>query len=230
MTFYSILLQTFSPYRPPIISSTQTRESGAEHLLSSKELNLTMSRAYRIPIPEKCAVIEGNERFSPKLMPILPEEEMAALLTDALIEAGWTLVDEEASAGARQLRAEVAGQELLWDERSGEFIFAHQRVLKEGGAAHTYDDVSKESQDQAVERALQAQEQRLKKRQADEESAIAAITVELDEALQTLLGATLPALYRDALLKKARRLGEISELVESESASGAIEMKVTVKI
>ena len=189
-----------------------------------------MSRAYRIPIPEKCAVVEGNERFSPQLMPILPEEEMAALLTDALIEAGWAPVDEGAGVGARQLRAEVAGQELLWDERSGEFIFAHQQTLTEGGVAHTYDDASKASQDRAVEQATRARDQRLKARQAEEEAALAATAAALDEALQALLGATLPALYREALLRKARRLGEISELVEGQSASGAIELKITVKL
>ena len=190
-----------------------------------------MSRAYRIRVSESLRrVIRARDHVSTQLelLEILPAEEMAGLLTEALVAEGF----EETKKG---LVRSDGGVTVRIDARSGTVTVeseASERVeLKSerrmwGDADRARDD--RKSVEQRLREELQEELQQDAKRK--EEALQQAVTERLERRLadvQGSLGRVVNRVTAEALKRRAAQLGEIKQLTEDpESGSMTIVLEV----
>lgn len=186
-----------------------------------------MSRAYRIRVVEterRYLHVEDRVCTDVELLPILPKERLSELLAAELQERGFEIAEGVATRQDDGVRLEVdlATGRLSARAEVGEEVerSASTTVLAgDGGLPARRDDELRERLRQQVDRSLKTREKRLQKEVTEAlEAKLRDVQREVDEVGNRVAGA--------ALKEKAKQLGEIVELLEDETGSLTIKVKV----
>lgn len=180
-----------------------------------------VSRGYRIRWPVTRPVtqsvtwdVEAGDQLEVALdvMELLPAQEMQALLTEVLGEAGWTeSPDGESHKDWGQVRATVRPRERKVTIASS----ATTRVTGTG---------------QTQEQAEQAARAHLAKRQKKLDDKTTQEVLAKEGTVRAELQSALQKVYERALEKKAASMGEIESIARSENEQGEMEMVIKVRV
>jgi hypothetical protein len=175
-----------------------------------------MSRGYRIQLPLEVArgTVTGEDELcvALDLMPILPEQEMGALVDEELKRRGWKknkegeLVKELENGATATLGA---------DRKTVTVSMQTERTVTGSGT-------TKQEADAAVRRA---QDEAAAQTKLDATKALTklepGVRGELDDVVQRV--------YVEALKKKAASMGQVESMEESKGADGSLEITIKVK-
>lgn len=190
-----------------------------------------MSRAYRIRISEtleRIVHVEDGVATTLEILPILPKERMAALLSQELAAAGLTI---EAGVARRVDKTEEGDVTLAVDVSTGEVsvrvaraedITLHaalERTVGEEKRESAAEHLRKEARAALEADAARAAEGARKKATARLEAELREARSELDRIVHRVTAA--------ALKEKAAQLGDIEEITEDEAA-GVLTIRVRV--
>lgn len=188
-----------------------------------------MSRAYRIRVSESLrAVIRAKDHVSSQLelLPLLPAEQLADLLSRELEKQGFQREGQEMvrREGNVTITVDAAGRVTVTGESSEDVDL---KTKKEG---LVYDDVGPTKEE--AEAKLRAEARSGLKDQSEElqEQLQQAITDELEGVLRELRGELDKVVNRttaEALKRKAAQMGEIREVSE-DSETGDLTIVVEV--
>jgi hypothetical protein len=189
-----------------------------------------MSRAYRIQVSEgvqRIVHVEDGVQGTIEVLPILPAERMAELLAAELERRGFARADQNDGAvlvrvGKDNVTVEVNAQTGTVTVSIAEDITLDLSAKAEATAENP------ESARQEAERRLQQaiDLQAVPLQGAARKAATARLEGELSE-LRPELDAVVNAVTGEALVEKARELGEI-ESIEGTVADGTLTIKVRV--
>lgn len=190
-----------------------------------------MSRAYRVSVSEsERKIIRGGDHVSTciELLEVLPREEMAAMLREALIELGFEAKDGPLVRQAGDVTVSIdpmSGKVTVTAEISEE-VDLEQKATGWGD-----EDYGAEGRQKVEENLRKQAEQGLKRQAAAKENKLTEKATEQLEAvlrdLQGELDGVVNKVTAAALKKKAAQLGEIKEIQEDpENGSMTIVLEV----
>ena len=189
-----------------------------------------MSRAYRIQVSEgvqRIVHVEDGVQDTIEVLPILPPERMAELLASELERRGFARPEQDGEAVLVRIGKENVTAEVNVRTGTVTVSIADDVTLELSAEAEATAE-SPESARQEAERRLQhAIDQKAAPLQdAARQAATARLERELAE-LRPELDAVVNAVTGEALVEKARELGEI-ESIEGTVADGTLTIKVRV--
>lgn len=185
-----------------------------------------MSRAYRVTVKgsvHRVVHVEDGVCTTLELLPILPRERQAEILSDELARRGFTrehgvarrteedgvVIEVDVKTGAVSVKAEATADIAVEKERTERIV---EEVLERGT------QVAQERVDREAEHEAAAAEQKAKSDVAQKlEKKLGDLRRELDS-----ISAKVTA---DSLKEKARKLGEIEEMHENPE-TGELTIKV----
>jgi hypothetical protein len=193
-----------------------------------------MSRAYRISASESASrIIRASDRVSTQLeiLDILPCSEIASLLRDELVKAGFEESEDEPDLLVRRDN----GITITIDPTNAEVVVSSTEEteveLESTRRGHVYEEQSQTARQKAEEALARKARQDLNDQQeATTEELQKKITDNLEAALldvQRELGQVVNRVTANALKVKASRMGEIKELTE-DPQSGSMTIVVEV--
>lgn len=186
-----------------------------------------MSRAYRIRVVEterRYVHVEDRVCTDIELLPILPKERLSALLAEELEARGFSIEEGTATRKDEDVTLEVdleSGRLSARVEQGEEVERSASTTVVAGdaGVSEKRDsDVRKKLRAQ-LDRSMKTREARLQQEVTEAlEAKLRDVQKEVDAISNRVAGS--------ALKEKARQLGEILELVEDETGSMTIKVKV----
>ena len=185
-----------------------------------------MSRAYKVTVKgsvSRVVHVEDGVCTTLELLPILPKERQAEILSDELKRRGFTrengkatrtekdgvIIEVDVKTGAVSVKAEATADIKIEKERTERIV---EEVLERGTKA-AQDRVNREAEREAT---------------AAEEKAKNEVAKKLEEKLGDLrkeLDSVSAKVTADSLKEKARKLGEIEEMHEN-TETGELTIKV----
>jgi hypothetical protein len=170
--------------------------------------------------------VEGEIHVEVRVLPLLPEAAMRALLRGLLVEKGWQ--QEPDGSLIRTLGAATAM--LSPDGTSVTLRLCSEDTVRVVARVESEKDVDEAGVEQQLaaelERALTAARTTAREQLARENAlALAKLEVELRAELQEALNRT----YRRALEQRAREMGEVESIQERGETRGTYEVTIVVK-
>jgi len=194
-----------------------------------------MSQVYHVKLKESVSEtfsVSDHVKHKLCLTPILPEEEMVALLKQQLLEAGYT---EE--AGALTLENE-RGEHVSVDLEALEATVTLSRsreVKEELTATASYENDRGPGREAAEQRAADELAKKLSDHKVKGERVTQALTQDVINALsehreaqQAELNQVLQRVYTESLKRKASQLGDVLEVSES-TVDGQYELVIKIE-
>lgn len=185
-----------------------------------------MSRAYKVTVKgsvQRVVHVEDGVCTELELLPILPPERTAEILSDALGTRGFTTTDGVAR------RVEKDGIQIEIDTRTGTVSVKAEATadikIEQERSERIYEEVLEKGRADAQRRVDSAAE---REAVAAEERAKQDVATKLERRLGDLkreLDGVTNRVTAEALKEKARRLGEIEELHE-DAETGELVIKV----
>ncbi|MEZ4405701.1 MAG: hypothetical protein R3A52_04275 [Polyangiales bacterium] len=170
--------------------------------------------------------VEGEISVDVKMLPILQDEAMRALLQRVLAEKGW----EKSPDGSMSKRFGSATATLSADGKTVTLKVEKQSEVSGRASVQQQDDESDTKAEQRAEREaeknLEAEKGRVKTR-LEEEGTRALLREE--PGLRAALQEALNRVYREALEQRARELGEVESVQERGDVGGDYEVTVVVR-
>lgn len=175
---------------------------------------------------EDTVAVEDAIHIEVRLLPILSEDAMRALIREVLAEKGWT-------EGADGALVKTLGETVATLDAAGKTVTLKSKatatVSAEGRVRERDDRTEKESEKEASRLA----EEKLAEEKKAAQTKLALKNLEElgrhEPALRKELQEALNRTYRRALEAKARELGEVESLQEQGRADGTYEVTVVVK-
>jgi len=194
-----------------------------------------MSQVYHVKLKESVSEtfsVSDHVKHKLCLTPILPEEEMVALLKQQLLDAGYT---EE--AGALTLENE-RGEHVSVDLEALEATVTLSRsreVKEELTATASYENDRGPGREAAEQRAADELAKKLSDHKVKGERVTQALTQDVINALsehreaqQAELNQVLQRVYTESLKRKASQLGDVLEVTES-TVDGQYELVIKIE-
>lgn len=174
-----------------------------------------MSRGYRVTWATAAAVVTSRDTLEVKLslLGILCEDDMCALLTDALGQDGW-----------------VKGEDGSMTLQIGDAI---ARVPPGGGSVEVSIETSQKVQARVAGGQAAANEQLAKvkeKTEEEEKAKIAKQLLDLEPSLRQRVNEVVQKVYLEALKKKAATMGAVESVNENVSKDGSLEVTIRVRV
>jgi hypothetical protein len=190
-----------------------------------------MSQCYRIQLSDSVSkTVRADDRVVRKidLAGILPPEEMAALLREALQRRGYG-----EDAGGKLSKKGSKGEDIAFDldamEVSASIAVEKQLSADVEASGNGYD---KKSAQASAEQNLRARKEAVESQLESEGSLIQReITRRLEEseaARSREINEVLQEVYAESLKRKARQLGDVMEVRESTTPGGEYELVIKV--
>jgi hypothetical protein len=189
-----------------------------------------MSRAYRIEVSEgvqRIVHVEDGVQGSIDVLPILPAERMSELLANELERRGFARTEQDGQTVLVRVGNDNVTVEVNAQTGTVTVSIAEDVTLDLSARAEATSENPESARQEAARRLQQALDQQAVPLQgAARQAATARLESELSE-LRPELDAIVNAVTGEALVEKARELGEI-ESIEGTVADGTLTIKVRV--
>lgn len=190
-----------------------------------------MSRAYWVKLGSSIQeTIKAGDKTSTKVdvKNICPEAEMEDILRKNLENEGWE------KTGENEYEKEVEGVNHKWDVKTGkvEASLEEEEEVTEKVKVKSRGYNNDSAREQA-KKDLKAKEDETRKKISNKEKAlqkkISKRLAESESSRNEEVNKVLQGTYKDAIKRKARRMGRVTSEVESKTAEGGYELDITIE-